>query len=96
MAAGDIVNAIGATNSALSFVPAATVEVMITTASGGSGGAWINLENATTPTGTTYFTETIALSDRYGFKFFINNTNYLLIKSSGLTEQASYTGIQIK
>ena len=91
MVAGDVVNGNGgAINTALTFQPAATVEVCLMTY--GVFTAWTFLTDGAVNARACFAIDNPA---EYTTKLFINNTNYLYIEpQAGNT--AVYSGIQIK
>jgi hypothetical protein len=96
MVAGDVVSEIGAVASTLTFQPAATIECLISTVSGGSTTIWTSLTNAAGVITAYLFSTNGTSSFRNNSKLFINNTNYLYIYAPGAGEYATFTGIQIK
>lgn len=96
MAVGDVVNAVGVANGALTFQPAAGVEVMITATFSRPGQTGPSLTNGTTT--STYLrtnqqaAEGVIEVSRY---ITINNSVYLTIGASGIGEVDAYCGIQI-
>jgi hypothetical protein len=89
MASGDVVNGVGAVNTAINFQPAVGVECCITSAVVNT--EWIRLTDGV-EYGDMFYNSSLELSN---CKIMITNTNYLNIKADG-TESGSYTGIQIK
>jgi len=93
MAVGDIVSGSSAVNTALSFIPALGVEIIITAT--GAYNAWISLENAT-GVGHLFTQQTLPYGVNANIKVGINNTNYLNLGAGAIGQQNFYTGIQIK
>ena len=85
MAVGDIIAARSAVG--FSFRPAAGVEIMITSVSGGNP-SWIDLEDTTTSTTLTYYKD---VSTTFNSKIGITNSLWLKLNKYG-----TYSGIQIK
>jgi len=95
MAIGDVVNGIGADNTALNFQPAASVEVVLTSC--GTSGRWIQLYNGANLSALMVSQPTsTADASNVNMKLFINNTNYIHLPAVGAGLFCSYTGIQIK
>jgi len=93
MTVGDIVN--GVSNSALTFQPAGSNVICITSVLGGNASQlYSELTN-----GTIFAVSMVAKSSDWSIngnstKIMINNTNYLRVNSGG--GGMGYTGIQIK
>tara|TARA_R110002049_G_scaffold161234_1_gene326732 strand:+ start:685 stop:975 length:291 start_codon:yes stop_codon:yes gene_type:complete len=96
MAVGDVVNGLVATGSAITFQPAAGVEVAIM--STGSYNSWTQIYNGVQfayVSGSNFPADGVAGGYAPNIKLMINNTNYLRVLSNA-TGGAFYTGIQIK
>jgi hypothetical protein len=91
MVVGDVVNGMAAASAALTFIPAAGVEVCITSI--GSYGNWVQLASSVGV--SLLFNMTILGGVNVNMKLFINNTNYIAMVAAGAANN-SYTGIQIK
>ncbi len=96
MAVGDIVNGIATDGNTITFQPAASVSIMLSSVIGRATGAYLidgvsvgyigNLGNA-----DAYMEP----SDRV-VKVFINNTNYYYSAASPVGNNSGYTGIQVQ
>jgi len=96
MAVGDVVNAISATNTVLTFQPAAGVEVMISSV--GLDNTGTNVRNLFNGTNVSVLASTITSHSvtNGNLKIFINNTNYFTLPALGASAHGSFSGIQIK
>jgi hypothetical protein len=93
MAAGDVVNGISAVNTALTFQPAATVEVVLTSLANDDD--YIRYEI----TDGALYSFLIPDDTFYNItncKVFITNSIYLHIDAIGAGKSSGYTGMQIK
>lgn len=93
MAVGDVVSAVGTTNSNLFFQPAAGVEIMITWFGADARPAYLYngtndslIGNGVTGTNPPYA----------AIKVFITNSNWLWINATVAGKTPAYCGIQIK
>lgn len=97
MAIGDVVNEVSADNTAITFRPAAGVEVMI---------SWVANDEQTTQISLaddgTQFCDigstragTGQANNICNMKMFINNTFFLIVSAGGSTFDVGFTGIQI-
>ncbi len=94
MAAGDIVNGIFTTTSTYhSFVPAASVEIVITFAGGRGTATYAGLYDGVT-LGYSHISDAADYSEGHNMKCGITNTNYLVVYAN--STWPSYSGIQIK
>ena len=93
MAAGDVVNGISTTSSALTFQPAAGVEVIITCLA--LYNQWLRINDGTSSAIVLNFGTNTAAGASMNIKVAINNTNYIAL--DGVTgNSCGYTGIQTK
>ena len=92
MVSGDVVNGIGAVNTAFSFQPAVGVEVCVTQALVYTH--WTDLDDGANPQ-PIFQWHTSASNNSIPTKIMINNTNYITMRADPVYG-AVYTGIQIK
>ena len=93
MVAGDVVNGLAAViSTALTFQPAASVEVMVSTV--GSYNVIFDVTNGVNA-GMLSFSAGTETGNSVNMKLFINNTNYLSVRASG-GQFTNFSGIQIK
>jgi hypothetical protein len=90
MAVGDIVNGIGATGSTLTFQPAVSVSIAITSC--GSQNNLVNVSNGIID--ATFGATALDYEGTANVKVMINNAVYLSLPSSA--NNMCYSGIQIK
>jgi hypothetical protein len=98
MTVGDVVNGIlQAANGTINFQPAAGVECVIFTFSGGNTSAGCGIKDGTYSSRTEYgFSGTNAVGSRnpHTMKLCINNTNYFFAAANNYPP--AYSGVQIK
>ena len=87
MVVGDVVSGISANNTALSFQPAAGVEICLTNLSGGFNGG---ITDGVVIQSNAFVGASVRQS------LFITNTLYLHMFAGGAGFYGGYTGIQIK
>ena len=94
MVAGDIINEVGAVGAALSFQPAAGVEVVITFVS--AYNSWIMFSDGVSTALSYNMSTTLPTTgNQINMKMGITNTHYISMAASG-GQSLAYSGIQIK
>jgi hypothetical protein len=93
MAIGDVVSAISAPNTILTFIPAIGVEICVTSYGTDNLG---NLLILTDGVNSSNVNSTSQPGDSSNCKIFITNTNYIKITAIGAGRSSCFTGIQIK
>jgi hypothetical protein len=93
MVVGDIINNLGAINTVLTFQPAGTNEILITSV--GNYSAWVFITDGTLESFIINTGAGQPEANCANIKAMINNTNYLKIEAKA-GYSGSYTGIQIK
>jgi hypothetical protein len=93
MVSGDVVNGISGDDTILDLVPAAGVEIVITSIARNSMGSDCGLFNGTTYTFDAYTNNNAGMIN---IKLFINSSIYLRVSAVGIGKFTSYSGIQIK
>ncbi len=96
MALGEAIIGGSADNTAISFVPAVGVVVLITAVGLNSQGtAWLNITNGAL---TTYVGNNAGTTpnNQQSMKVFIDNTHYLNLNAVGGGKWGTYHGVQIE
>ena len=91
MAVGDMVSGISAASTQLTFQPAASVVILITTV--GAVNAWAKITDGTLTNGYTINTSTNG-GQQNNAKLFINNSLYLVLDVTAYN--TTYSGIQVQ
>ena len=95
MAAGDVVNGMSATGTALTYQPALGVEVMVSTIAFNHNAKRPELTNGTNTSFISWSTSGIN-PDPANLKIFINNTIYLRLDNLVAGEVTAFSGLQTK
>ena len=95
MTVGDVVNGMSATGTALTYQPAGTIEVLISTIAFNDNAKRPQLTNGTNTSFISWST-TGGDPDPANLKIFINNTIYLRLDNLVAGEVTAFSGLQTK